>query len=118
MKNNNEIKDRYPLGKGEVHSSILCGSTKDAHELRAFPVTLKIKSAVSGRTEPKPNTTTRGVSVDFVRLLIRRPKIALRRATDPKLRLAIQEYRLNRGKTGEAKSLENILANQPLGENK
>jgi hypothetical protein len=56
--------------------------------------------------------------VDFVRLLIRRPKIALRRATDPKLRLAIQEYRLNRGKTGEAKSLENILANQPLGENK
>jgi hypothetical protein len=59
------------LGKGEVHSSILCGSTKEAHKSRAFPATLKIKSAVSGRTERKPYPTTRGVSVDFVRLPIR-----------------------------------------------
>jgi hypothetical protein len=59
------------LGKGEVECSIHSGSTIKAHKSRAFPAALKIKSAVSGRTEPKPHSTTRGNSVDFVRLPIR-----------------------------------------------
>jgi hypothetical protein len=38
----------------------------------------------------------------------KRPKVSLRRFTDPKTRLAIAEYILNRGTQAEVVSLENV----------
>ena len=39
-----------------------------------------------------------------------RPKVSLRRFTDPKIRLAIKEYILNRGTQAEAVSLAFVLS--------
>jgi hypothetical protein len=39
-----------------------------------------------------------------------RPKVSLRRFTDPKTRLAIKEYILNRGTQAEAVSLAFVLS--------
>jgi hypothetical protein len=40
----------------------------------------------------------------------KRPKVSLRRFTDPKTRLAIAEYILNRGTQAQTVSLENVYA--------
>lgn len=40
----------------------------------------------------------------------KRPKVSLRHFTDKTMRLAIQEYILNRGTQAEAVSLENVYA--------
>jgi hypothetical protein len=56
-----------PLGKGEVHSSILCGSTRKPHKYRVFSAPQKSIPAVTGRTLPEHDATSRGKSVDFVR---------------------------------------------------
>jgi len=36
-KNINQVNGRYSLGKGEVHSSILCGSTTKPYQISPFP---------------------------------------------------------------------------------
>lgn len=45
--------------------------------------------------------------IEFIALLKRRPRVALRRVTDQRARLAVKEYILNRGTMAEAASLEN-----------
>jgi len=47
MKFNNEINDGYSLGKGEVVSSILPGSTRKPHEIRSFLTAPKTTSDIS-----------------------------------------------------------------------
>jgi hypothetical protein len=47
-----------------------------------------------------------------------RPKVSLRRITDPKLRCALKEYALNRGTEAQELSLENweaLYAGGPVG---
>ena len=39
---------------------------------------------------------------------LKRPKVFLRRQTDPIVRLAVKEYILNRGKRSEPVALENL----------
>ena len=41
---------------------------------------------------------------------LKRPKVFLRRQTDPIVRLAVKEYILNRGKRAEPVALENLYS--------
>lgn len=110
MKLDNEINYGLSLGKGEVVCSIHTGSTTEAQESKASDAAPEIISAVSGRTERKPDTSECGESVDFVRRLVRGPKVALRRVKDPMLERAGWEYILNRGYQAELWSLRNVDA--------
>ena len=109
MKLDNEINYGLSLGKGEVVCSIHTGSTEEAQETKASDAAPETISAVSGRTEHKPDRSECGESVDFVHQTFgtRRPKVMLRRAPT-ELHHAINEYRLNRGTQAEAVSLENL----------
>jgi hypothetical protein len=62
----NEINKGYSLGKGEVDSSILSGSTIYAHEHGPFAVHVISHSAVSGSPKQEHDATSRGKSVDSV----------------------------------------------------
>ncbi len=63
----NDFSDEHPLGKGEVVSSILPGSTRKARELGAFLVGFNCTSATQYATKREHDGSTRGKSVDFVR---------------------------------------------------
>jgi hypothetical protein len=65
-KSDNEINDGYPLGKGEVDSSILSGSTRKAQKSEGFVSAPADAAALSRRTRCEPRSPTRGESVDSV----------------------------------------------------
>ena len=56
----------HSLGKGEVESSILSGSTTKRHEMGLSRDVRIPTSAVSSRTYPEDGNSVRGVSVDSV----------------------------------------------------
>jgi hypothetical protein len=56
----------HPLGKGEVVSSILTGSTTNAHGMKAFRSLIFRQSATHDETEREHDASSRGKSVDFV----------------------------------------------------
>ena len=62
----NDFNDRYSLGKGEVDSSILSGSTRKDRGIGIFEPRLGWDPAVSGRTAPEHDNSTRGKSVESV----------------------------------------------------
>jgi hypothetical protein len=61
-----EITSRNSLGKGEVESSILSGSTTNHHEMSTARNPCRPHSAVASRTYPEDGNSVRGVSVDSV----------------------------------------------------
>ncbi|HEY4722211.1 MAG TPA: hypothetical protein VII92_10215 [Anaerolineae bacterium] len=61
-----DFKYNTALGKGEVLSSILSGSTTKARRLRLSPPNYSKHSAVSRRTRREHDATRRGKSVDSV----------------------------------------------------
>ena len=67
------VNTEHPLGKGEVVSSILTGSTRYAHKYAPFAHWVFWRPAVSGRTEREDDISTRGKSVEFVRESFARP---------------------------------------------
>jgi hypothetical protein len=68
-KMSNDINHDNSLGKGEVDSSILSGSTTKAHKTRAFEADENSVSATSGRTEREDGSSNDGESVDSDRAL-------------------------------------------------
>ena len=60
------INPEHPLGKGEVVSSILTGSTTNAHEIRASALPQKSYPAVCDATKREHDISTRGKSVESV----------------------------------------------------
>lgn len=54
----------HPLGKGEVVSSILTGSTRYAHEIRAFDTPRKFRSADRDATKREHDIGIRVKSVE------------------------------------------------------
>lgn len=63
----NDFNARYSLGKGEVDSSILSGSTRNTREIGTSGVVGIPTSAVAGRTYTETSKSERGESVDSVR---------------------------------------------------
>ena len=59
----------HSLGKGEVVSSILTGSTRKAHEIRAFSIPHFQFATFRYATKREHDVSTRGKSVDFDRRL-------------------------------------------------
>lgn len=68
----NNINHRYLLGKGEVESSILSGSTTKPHELRASDELNQSRSATQDGTTQEHVASGRGKSVDSVHPTFRR----------------------------------------------
>jgi hypothetical protein len=69
------LEQPHSLGKGEVDSSILSGSTTKAHETRAFPDAQNSISAVAGRTRRERDISGRGKSVDSVQRPFAEPSL-------------------------------------------
>lgn len=63
---------RQDLGKGEVESSILSGSTRKPHELRASDKLNPSRSATQDGTAQEHVVSCRGKSVDSVHPTFRR----------------------------------------------
>lgn len=59
----NNVNAEHPLGKGEVVSSILTGSTTKAHSIGTFSAAEYFDSAVAGRTLREQHISKRGKSV-------------------------------------------------------
>jgi hypothetical protein len=66
QKFDSDINQGRSLGKGEVESSILSGSTRKSRKTRASEHTQKSISAVSGRTKRETGKSSRGKTVDSV----------------------------------------------------
>lgn len=73
IKNISGISACLKLGKGEVLSSILSGSTRKAHGSRAFRITQSAYPATRYATKREHDISIRGKSVDFDRRLFARP---------------------------------------------
>jgi hypothetical protein len=69
--NESNINAGHSLGKGEVDSSILSGSTKYHYVCWDSEEERWLYSATIGRTEREEHASTRGESVDFVHGSIR-----------------------------------------------
>lgn len=87
----------HPLGKGEVECSIHSGSTTEAYKSLASDAGPETQLAVPDRTEPKPEASTGGESVDFV-LVWFRPNIPQGHFNTrcPRMGLATRNLQTNR----------------------
>ena len=63
----NEINQEHSLGKGEVVSSILPGSTTKPTKTSHFQLTARKPVSLSRRTKREVRVSIRGQSVEFVR---------------------------------------------------
>lgn len=61
-----QLETEHSLGKGEVLSSILSGSTTNAHETLISSLAQERLSAIRSRTSREHDATIRGKSVDSV----------------------------------------------------
>jgi hypothetical protein len=92
----NDFNGEHPLGKGEVVSSILTGSTSKAHVSRAYLTSGIAYSAVAGRTPREHDTSTRGKSGEFVQAAFALCEWAMDKPWDVRMRtmIAVRVLRL------------------------